>query len=296
MRRRLGIGIIAGLLLATAYVNRTPAADNPGLVGQFNLKPLGAEGLSALWIAPGGLRLIAVSDRSLLIKGEIGRDAQGRITSVTLTHTTPLLAPGRQGSEPVTIDSEGIAVGPQGDIYVSTEGPARVLRYDSQGENPVIVGRARDFGPQLQNGALEALAIGPNGAIFTLAETESRALGPFELFADTGLGWHIFATLPRKDSFLPVSADIGPDGKLYILYCSFSVLKGFSTRLQRMELTKSGLAPPEDLLETGYGQHGNLEGLSIWRDALGRLTASMVTDDNGNFFQSAEIVEYRLDD
>jgi hypothetical protein len=26
------------------------------------------------------------------------------------------------------------------------------------------------------------------------------------------------------------------------------------------------------------------------------LTASMVTDDNGNFFQSAEIVEYRLDD
>jgi hypothetical protein len=52
----------------------------------------------------------------------------------------------------------------------------------------------------------------------------------------------------------------------------------------------------EILLETPVGLYDNLEGVSIWRDDAGHLTATMVSDDNFAFFLRSEIVEYRLPD
>ena len=40
----------------------------------------------------------------------------------------------------------------------------------------------------------------------------------------------------------------------------------------------------------------SLEGLSVWRDANGRLTATMIADNNFSFFLRNQIVEYRLPD
>ncbi len=50
------------------------------------------------------------------------------------------------------------------------------------------------------------------------------------------------------------------------------------------------------LLETASGTYDNLEGVSVWRDAGGRLRATMISDDNFKFFQRTEIVEYALPD
>jgi len=50
------------------------------------------------------------------------------------------------------------------------------------------------------------------------------------------------------------------------------------------------------LLQTPVGFHDNLEGVSIWRDAQGRLRASMVADNNFLPFLSSGIVEYTLPD
>ena len=47
-------------------------------------------------------------------------------------------------------------------------------------------------------------------------------------------------------------------------------------------------------LQSGIGQHDNLEGISVWQDASGAIRLTMIADDNFNFFQKTELVEYRL--
>ena len=296
MRRRLSLGLIAALGLTGLVWAQDTAPPGPGFVGSFNMKPLGVEGLSALWVAPDGLRVLLLSDRSFGVTGRITRGTAGQITRVDLSDPTPLR--GRDGRDlrRGQMDSEGLAVGPTGEVFISVEGPARVFRSAKLGATPQQIGRPRDFGTLPSNGSLEALAIGPDGTLYTLPETEATDLTPFPLFAYRAGKWTTIAQVPRSDEFLPVAADVGPDGRLYILFRGFSALSGFSTLLQRFTLTETGLGPPATLIKTGPGIHGNLEGLTVWRDPKGRLTASMVSDDNGIFLQNAELVEYHLPD
>lgn len=296
MRRRFSLGLIAALGLTGLVWAQDTALPGPGFVSSFNLKPLGVEGLSALWLSPDGLRLMLLSDRSFGATGRITRGADGQITRVDLAEPIPLR--GRDGRElrRGQMDSEGLAVGPTGEVFISVEGPARVFRAARLGDAMQQIGRPRDFGTLPSNGSLEALAIGPDGTLYTLPETEAQMATPFPLFARRGGAWTIIAQVPRSGEFLPVAADVGPDGRLYILFRGFSALAGFSTLLQRFTLTETGLGPPVSLIRAGPGTHGNLEGLAVWRDAKGRLTATMVSDDNGIFLQNAELVEYHLPD
>ena len=296
MRRRLSLGLIAALGLTGLVWAQDTAVPGPGFLGSFNMKPLGVEGVSALWISPDGGRVMLLSDRSFAVTGRITRGADGQITRIDLADPTPLR--GRDGRElrRGQMDSEGLAVGPTGEVFLSAEGPARVFRSARLGATLQQIGRPRDFGTLPGNGSLEALAIGPDGTLYTLPETEATDQTPFPLFAYRDGRWTTIAQVPRRDAFLPVGADVGPDGRLYILFRSFSAISGFSTLLQRFTLTQTGLGPPLTLIETGPGIHGNLEGLTVWRDPKGGLTASMVSDDNGIFLQNAELVEYRLPD
>ncbi len=296
MRRRFSLGLIAALGLTGLVWAQDTALPGPGFVGSFNLKSLGVEGLSALWLSPDGLRVMLLSDRSFGATGRITRGADGQITQVDLADPIPLR--GRDGRElrRGQMDSEGLAVGPTGEVFISVEGPARVFRSAKLGASMQQIGRPRDFGTLPSNGSLEALAIGPDGTLYTLPETEATDLTPFPLFAYRDGRWITIAQVLRSDEFLPVAADVGPDGQLYILFRSFSALTGFSTLLQRFTLTKADLGLPVTLIKTGPGTHGNLEGLAVWRDPKGRLTASMVSDDNGIFLQNAELVEYHLPD
>lgn len=298
MRRGLGVGVAAALCLPLLLVGSIAPSPPKGYAGSFDLKPDagGSGGFSALWIDPQGQRLIALSDRSYAVSGQIRRDAQGRIADVALSAPIALRGRYNQPLPPGHLDSEGLAVGPTGAIYVSTEGPARVLRYESLGGAGRQIGTPGDFGKLRPNGALEGLAIGPDGALYTLPETTTRDRDPFALYRFDGTGWAVFARIPRPDRFLPVSAEVGPDGRLYLLFRSFGGLSGFANRLQRFDLTREGLGAAQTLIETPFGLHGNLEGLSVWRDPKGHLTATMIADDNENTFQSSEIVEYRLPD
>ena len=60
--------------------------------------------------------------------------------------------------------------------------------------------------------------------------------------------------------------------------------------------TANAMTNEVTLLETPRGLYDNLEGLSIWRDGAGHITATMVSDDNFSFFLRTQIVEYRLPD
>lgn len=251
-------------------------------------------GMSALELSPDGSRFTALSDRGAVTTGRFARDAGGRITAIEAAPLHLLKGAGDAPLRARRADSEGLAIGPDGTAYVSFEGAARVLRYprlDGPAENLPEAPAFRKLPP---NAALEALAIAADGTLYTLPEGRLDSRDPIPVWrlraGKTGKGqWERAFTIAKQGRFLPVAADFGPDGKLYILDRQFDGLAGFASRVRRFTTEGTG----ETVLQTELGTHFNLEGLTVWRDAQGiRLT--MIADDNFKFFLSTQIVEYRI--
>ena len=86
----------------------------------------------------------------------------------------------------------------------------------------------------------------------------------------------------------------GPDGRLYLLERDFRGLRGFSTRVRSFAMTPGGVTDEQVHVESRLGTHDNLEGISVWQDAAGRIRITTISDDNLNFFQRTEWVEFTL--
>ncbi|HMO08540.1 MAG TPA: esterase-like activity of phytase family protein [Paracoccaceae bacterium] len=293
MRRRSGLALIAGGLAALALRGGATAASQHGFRSAFRWRmddPLFG-GVSAIHVFPGGARFLVVTDRGAWTEGRIARDAAGHIAAITAAPMRLLRGTGEAPLAEGRTDAEGIAVAQDGTVYVSFEGPARVLRYarpDGPAEN---LHSHPDFARMQRNSALEALAIGPDGALYTLPERSGRITRPFPVYRFRSGVWDQPFSLPRRGNFLPVGADIGPDGRLYLLERAFAGLRGFASRLRRFDLSGGR---EEVLVETPFGLHDNLEGVTVWQEAGGRLVATLVADDNFRFFQRTELVEYAL--
>lgn len=293
MRRRSGLALIAGGLAALALRGGATAAPPAGFLGSHVCRIDDARfgGVSAIHVFPGGGRFVAVTDRGAWTEGRIDRHRDGRITGVSAAPMRLLRGTGEGPLAEGRTDAEGIAVAPDGTVFVSFEGPARVLRYAQIGGPAVNLPPHPDFVRFQRNSALEALAIGPDGALYTLPERSGRIDRPFPVYRFRGGAWDQPFDLPRRGTFLAVAADIGPDGRFYLLERDFAGLRGFASRVRRFDLRGGAEAV---LIETPFGRHDNLEGLSVWHDAQGRLVATMISDDNQNLFQRTEVVEYLL--
>ena len=262
------------------------------LVWSLPYTPFG--GWSGLDLSDDGARFVAVSDRAHMVSGTIERDADGQIVGIAegRFHHLADSADGVIGDR--KHDPEGLAVAPDGRVYVSFEVVQRVLVYpDDTAATATALPSHPQFAKLRKNQGLEALAIGPDGALYTVPE---RALGrprAFPVLRFDGTAWAEFASLPDlDDGFAPVGADIGPDGRFYLLERRLAGIFGFASRVRRWDITADGFAGETELLRTGAGTHDNLEGLAVWRDADAQIRLTMISDDNFNFFQTTELVEY----
>jgi hypothetical protein len=246
-------------------------------------------GFSGLEVLPDGLGFIALSDRGWITEGRLVRDEDGRISAIDAAALRPLDNGSGGRLTERRSDSEGIALAPDGEIFISFEGATRVRTETGPDGVPHALPRPPAFRALDNNASLEALAIGPDGRLYTIPERSGRLDRPFPVYCYDGAAWDVAFDLPRIGPFLPVGADVGPDGLLYILERDFTGF-GFRTRIRRVALDGSGL---ETLLVTS--RHDNLEGLSVWQAADG-LRLTMISDDNFNWLQRTEIVEYRLQD
>jgi hypothetical protein len=141
------------------------------------------------------------------------------------------------------------------------------------------------------NSSLEALAIGPDGALYTLPERSGAPRRPYRVHRFDG-EWSVYGRIRRIDDFLPVGADIGPDGRFYLLERMFLGVFGFATKVRRFDMSPQGFTNETELLRTKAGTHDNLEGLAVWQDEAGVIRLTMISDDNFQFFQKTEFVEY----
>lgn len=266
-------------------------AEAVELIGVFEWDTEAVIGISGIEITDDGAGFIAVSDRGWWVSGDFEREVE-TVTNVEITDLQPII--GSDGY-PVSArrvgdrsDAEGLAIAPDGTAWVSFERWTRVWRF------PKVFGRAQGlkdhptFADHADNWQLEAAAIAPDGTVYVFSEKPLPEGFPIYRQGVNGQ-WTIEGYLPEQDVFAIVGADFDIDGSLYILERKLIVGLWWQNRIRHVRLDGT----QDTILWTGErGEYGNLEGISVWRDAKGtRLT--LVSDNNGNG-DPTQFVEFRL--
>lgn len=287
-----------GPLLALIAATCAAPAAAAEFLGAHVWRPgfAGAGGYSALWLDPDGPGFVTLSDRGTWLRGTLSRGPSGALEGVTVTDRGPLLRGYGGPLRGRERDAESIAFA-QGAFWVSFEGDGglglgRIDRYDDIARRPKRLRGDPDFRRMGENKGIEALAADADGTLYAIPEEPPDGDGPFPVYRWRDGVWDRPFTLPREGRFLVSGADIGPDGRLYVLERDFVGL-GFRTRVRSVD-PSGGDARVE--LETPVGRHDNLEGIAVRRDAQGRIRVTMISDDNMHpLVQRTEIVEYLLD-
>lgn len=296
MRKRFVLSLIGvSVAVAGMLTARTVDQSSAKLVSQYRWSHDHADfgGLSGLELSADGHSFIALSDRGVFVTGTITRK-NGKIAGLENVVVSPV-----QNVESVQIngneaDSEGLAQRTDGRLFVSFELYHRVWTYRDTASEAAWLPRHADFKSMKRNSAMEALAIAPDGALYALPERSGRKARPFPVYRYADGAWSQPFSVPRRDDFLPVGADFGPDGRFYLLERDFRGVLGFRSRVRRFDLGPNGFGNEKILLTTHSPVHDNLEGLSVWRDTDGDIRLTMVSDDNFNWLQRTQLVEYVL--
>jgi hypothetical protein len=253
-------------------------------------------GWSGLEVSPDGTSFVTVSDQGGFARGAFERRPDGTLTGAELTREGrlhgvqgTLLRKGEQ-------DAEGLAIDDRGRAWLSFERFHRVRRYDDLAGPAAQVRSHPDFKRFQENSGLETLVLDDAGTLYAIPERSGALDRPFPVYRLLGDRWDKTWRLRRDGAFLPVDADFGPDGRFYLLERDFKWLGGFATRIRRFDVGPDGFGNETTLLETDFGELDNMEGLSTWRGADGRLRVTLLSDDNFFPLQRTMFAEYVLED
>ena len=250
-------------------------------------------GLSAVAASADGAGVLLLSDRGTLFEATLRREA-GRVTALDHVRAHPLRDTGGRPVRGLQADPEGLANLPTGGFLVSFEADNRIWRYPEPG-----AAARRSTAPEAIDGlpintGVEALAADASGAVFAIPEAPPEG-GAFPVWRrDPESGAWETGRWPLRAPFHVTGADIGPDGRLYVLERDFGWLSGWAMRLSRAELAGWPDLKPETLVTLHRNGIDNMEGLSLWRDSGGTLRALLVSDDNFHPLQSTLLLELAL--
>ncbi len=251
-------------------------------------------GLSGLWLAPDGSRLIAVSDHGTLWLAPLAHAADGRLTGFG---SWQAVEPGAAPGDPPGRDAEELAsAGPDG-LVIAYEGVHRLRRLAladlSAPATPLPTPAAL---ARPSNTGIEALASLPDGALLALSEGTLTPAGDLE-------GWRIEGarTLPLSYAvnrgFVPTGAD-RLDDTLYVIERSFSLLGGFQSRI--VSLPAAAVRPGARLVGQVLAElrpplvGENFEGIAVRRGQGGRVLLYLVSDNNFMALQRTLLLQFSL--
>lgn len=253
-------------------------------------------GFSGLHLTPDGARFVAISDKGTFATGRLDRQ-DGQIVGVSEVTSGPLLSTKGEALDAQNVDAEGLAIAPDGTTYVSFESNDRIAVSAGIGLTPSELLKRQEFTRLQDNSALEAIALAPDGTLIAIPERSGRLERPFPVFRwKDGEEVETWA-LERIGEYLVTDATFDQQGRLYVLERRFEWGQlGFSTRVRRFQPDADGPGTGEILLQTPFGTHGNLEGISVWQDDTGQYRMTLISDDNFSHFLSTQFVEYILAD
>jgi hypothetical protein len=238
-------------------------------------------GLSGLWLAPDGGRLIAASDQGTLWLAEPAHAEDGTLIGFAgWQPIEPGTAPG--DSAEGKRDAEALAVA-NGDLVIAYEGAHR-LRWvprDAPASHaaalptPAPLAEPHNFG-------MEALVALEGGAVLAIAEGVRTARGDLAAWLIEGDRFASLAYVPAA-GFAPTGAD-RLDDTVYVLERRVSLLGGLTARV--VMLDAAAVRPGARLIGRELGVlrppalSENFEGIAARRAPDGSILVYLLSDDN----------------
>jgi len=295
MRSSSLVALSCAVALSLALGGTAQPIDQAEYLGTYvwTNKDANFGGFSGLELSADGRTFLTVTDKGYITEGTLQREGI-RISGVTAAPLRELGDTDGGRLDRYEGDAEGLALRADGRIYVSFEAIHRVWTYSSVTSEAAWLPRHPDFEGMQNNSSLEALAIDGEGALYTLPERSGKLARPFPVYRYKNGAWSKPFAIPRTGEFLPVGADFGPDGRLYLLERHLNGIFGFLSRVRSFRIDGNQISDEQVILQTPTGRHDNLESIAVWQDGTGDIRLTMLSDDNFKIFQRTEFVEYRL--
>jgi hypothetical protein len=236
-------------------------------------------GLSGLWVAPDGGRLIAASDRGTIWRAELEHAADG--TLVGIAGWQPI-EPGAAPADPVERDAEALAAAGD-DLVIAYEGAHRLRRVPraAPGAPAIALATPADL-DEAHNHGMEALVELGDGALLAIAERVRTARGDLAAWLIDGDRIASLDYAPDP-GFAPTGA-ARLDDTVYVLERRLSLLGGLSARVVALEAAAIG--PGARLVGRELAVLGppalsdNFEGIAVRRGPDGGVLVYLLSDDN----------------
>lgn len=251
-------------------------------------------GFSGLVMAEDGKTLWAVSDAGTLWRAEVGRDADGRIAAIkAVWHDRFLDNKGAKVSG-FTEDAEALAAGPDGSLFVAYESYARVNGLHPPDMRPKALHDFARFKSLWSNESFEGLAPLADGSLLVVVEARDAAAGGYATFVGKNDVWQDGPILRTAPDFGASDATTDDEGRLWLLERRLTWLGRFEVRVSVCPALLSGALDCMPVTTMAPGTLGNMEGISVWRDAKGRQILTLISDDNFFPFTSTTVAEYEI--
>lgn len=265
------------------------------------------EGVSAFRLQGGRTHFLSITDTGYWFSATIERDADGRPIGFADAEMAPILNEvGKpQVSRKGLADAEGMAI--DGDrVLVSFEQRHRIAAYadpaspfDSRAQGvrqPIPLEELRT------NQGIETIAVAPAGAPGgkrTVIVSELSLDADGNLFAGIlGPGGGVFK-VKREEPWSVTDGAFLPGGDLLLLERRYQGFGRIGMRIRRLPgsaIKPGALVDGPVLMEAGTAQEiDNMEGLDVSVAPDGTTVVSLVSDDNGSFFQRNLYLEFALE-
>ncbi|SMX46504.1 esterase-like activity of phytase family protein [Actibacterium lipolyticum] len=289
-RAVLALALLSGLAWhpPAAYAESGYAVDKPRFF-EWHVDHDEFGGFSGILVEDGGRALSALSDHGTLFTGVIERSGR-EITGISEATAHALNDPGKPFT-PFQRDAEGLARAPKGELIVVFESYTRVKKYTQLGRRARSLHHWEAFKELFGNESFESGSYLPDGRLVVFVEGSGEG-ETTDAYTYDDIFWDGPYKFPTSDGFAISGADLGPDGRLYILDRKFSITKGFTSRIRSFALDAEEMTE-RTLFE---GKLGNAEGIAVWENDEGEATITLITDNGFGKREKTYLIEFDLHD
>lgn len=263
-------------------------------------------GLSGLSMLGDGKTFLAISDRGHWLRGKLRLEGT-RLVGIEGAEIAPMLdatgAPLANGS---SYDTESLALGYEGELFVGIERTHRLVRFDFGKHGVSARARSmnvpRTFRDLPRNQGIEGLIFVPHdrplgGALLAFSERALDRDGNIRGLILGGPSPGEF-TVRRSKNFDITDAALIPGGDIVILERYFSWLGGLGMRIRLIRLADirpGALLDGTVLIEAGNGEQiDNMEGIAAHVTEDGETLITVVSDDNFSGLQRTLLLRFAL--
>ena len=264
-------------------------------------------GWSDLHVSADGAHILALSDNGFWLTATLGYD-KGRLTTIGDAQLGPLIDTAGARVRGPESDSEGMAVRPDGAIYISFERDHRIWLYPAADPPfsvpPQPIPTPARLATAPYNGGIEALGWLSGGTLMALVEElwdQGENVG--WIGGPSGADWHELHYRNGGPNFAPTALTELPPGTpdagdVLVLERKFTIFSGRAARIVR--LARADIQPGAHLRGEELARLDaplavdNFEGISAIRGANGAVRIYIISDDNYTALQRTLLFMFEM--